>query len=165
MTIQNGTTAFAGASGTTAATRMIWACVAAFAGAAVLAAPTTRGPFRHSMTFAGAGVVAVATDASVATTHVRVPPYLTAPPANRTDAASAAYGAGSFRAVTPSDTIALDPGCRGLYVAVGGTVTVKGIFDGTAVSLGTQAAGVIIPGRFGFVMSTGTAATVVALYS
>src|SRR5690348_6458320 len=70
----------------------------------------------------------------------------------RRDAAPAAYGAGSFRAVTPSDTIPLDAGCRGLFVVATGTVTVKGVFDSAAVSLGTQAAGVTIPGRFAYVM-------------
>lgn len=82
----------------------------------------------------------------------------------RRAAAPATYGAGSFRAVTPSDTVPLDAGCRGLFVVATGTVTVKGVFDGAAVSLGTQAAGVTIPGRFGFVMATGTTATLVALY-
>jgi hypothetical protein len=79
-------------------------------------------------------------------------------------AALAIYGAGSWRAVTPSDTVPLDPGCRGLYITASGTLTIKGVWDSTAASLGTPAANVLIPGRFAFVMSTGTSATVLALY-
>lgn len=94
----------------------------------------------------------------------RTPPWRT-PDATYVDrflAAPPAGGPGSFRAVTTSDTVPLDPGCRGLLVTANGTITVKGLYDLIAVSLGTQAAGTTIPGRFSYVMATGTTATVIA---
>ena len=78
-------------------------------------------------------------------------------------AASAAYGAGDWRLAAPSDTADLEPGCRGLYIAGAGTVAVMGIFNNTAVSLGTFTVGMIIPGRFKRLMATGTSATVIEL--
>lgn len=75
---------------------------------------------------------------------------------NRSMAASAAYGAGSFLAVVPSDTIPLPPGCRGLWVGTGGSVAVKGAFDAGPVVFTLVPSGFFLAGRFGYLMATGT---------
>lgn len=64
----------------------------------------------------------------------------------------------SFRAVSPSDTVALPTGVQGLRFATAQTtLSVKGINDTTAVAIGPQAAGTTLAGAFAFVMATGTA--------
>lgn len=67
-----------------------------------------------------------------------------------------------FTAVTPSDSTDLSTiATRGLFVAATGTVFVQGTGDAGITSLGTQAAGTFIRGRFARVGAS-SSATVVA---
>lgn len=160
-----GSGALAGAGAITGVTRGPWRVTAALAGAGAIAG-VTRGPWRVTAALAGATGF-VADNSQPIRVDFPIPAPLAAIPAYRTFAAPPGQGvssARSIRAVTPSDTVALDPGCVGLMVTVTGTVTVKGLFDGATTALGSQAAGTLIQGRFAYVMSNGTAATVTALY-
>lgn len=65
-------------------------------------------------------------------------------------------------AVTPSDTIVLDPIPRALRVTVAGTLAIADA-DGTAITYAVLA-GDIVPFRATKVLATGTTATVVAWY-
>jgi hypothetical protein len=145
MATFQGAATLAGASSVTAATRQKW-------GAAVL--------------LLGGGIFGAAFTEPTVTKIPDVPPMGSLPAYRLFQAPALATPAQarSWRAVTPSDTIPLDPGCVGLFVSVAGTVSVKGLTDAVAVALGAQPLGATIPGRFSYVMSTGTAATVVALY-
>lgn len=161
-----GSGALAGAGAIAGVTRGPWRVTAALAGAGAIAVPATRGPWRVTALLAGGGVFGAAfTEPTV--TKIPDVPLMAGLPIYRSFTAPATATpaiARSWRAVTPSDTIPLDPGCVGLFVSVAGTVSIKGLTDGAAVSLGAQALGAVIAGRFSYVMSTGTAATVVALY-
>ena len=64
--------------------------------------------------------------------------------------------------VTPADTD-LPRNAKSLYVVVGGTLTIQTI-KGTTLSLGTVQAATIIPIQVKQVRTTGTTATVVALF-
>lgn len=167
--ISLGSGTLAGAGAIAAVTRGPWRVTALLVGAGLVAVPATRGPWRVTAAMVGgsdSGFVAdftqpVKTKFSAFPLEAAIPLYraFAAPP-------SAGVGAArSVRAVTPSDSIPLDPGCVGLEVTVTGTLTVKGLYDGASVSLGTQAAGTTIPGRYAYVMASGTGATVVALYA
>ena len=68
---------------------------------------------------------------------------------------------GSFQAVTKSDTVPLPPNVIGLWVGGIGNVAVKGVGDAAAVTFTAVAAGTFIPGRFAYVMSTNTTATLI----
>lgn len=70
--------------------------------------------------------------------------------------------ASRFSAVTPSDTTDVtNVATKGLFVTVTGTVFVQGVNDRAIISLGSQAAGTFIPGRFQRVGAS-SSATVVA---
>lgn len=69
--------------------------------------------------------------------------------------------AGSFVAVTKSDTVPLPPNVRGLWVGGVGAVAVKGVNDNVAAVFTAVPAGTYIPGRFAYVMSTATTATLI----
>lgn len=78
------------------------------------------------------------------------------------DATSPAINAS---AVTPSDTIILDPPCKVLYVGVAGNVALLLADDTVSVVFVAVAAGQILPVRAKQVLSTGTtASSIVALY-
>lgn len=68
-------------------------------------------------------------------------------------------------AVTPDDANDLPNGiCRALWISSAGTVSVIDASGGSAVSLGSLAVGTVFPGKVSRVRSTGTSATVLALY-
>jgi len=73
-----------------------------------------------------------------------------------------------MRAVTPSDTVELPDGCRGLFIGTAGNVVVVGVDaagGATGVTLKNLANGQIIPIAVRRVNSTNTTATdIVALY-
>lgn len=72
--------------------------------------------------------------------------------------------AGSYAAVTPSDSAVLRPPARSLFIGTGGNVAVKYPGASAAVSFAVQD-GTILPIYAEVVMSTGTTATgIVALY-
>lgn len=71
----------------------------------------------------------------------------------------------SWRAVTPSDSVDLPAGCRGLYVTTGGTTLTLVGDDGVAVNFGAVGNSVFLPIGPVRVNSTGTDATgIIALY-
>ncbi len=73
--------------------------------------------------------------------------------------------ASSQVAVTPNDDTDLPDGvCKALEVTVAGNLVTIGADDTVAVTRPNVAAGTIIPVRIKRVKSTGTSATVVALY-
>lgn len=76
------------------------------------------------------------------------------------------YQARRVVAVSPSDSTDLTDIPKALWVSVAGTVTICGADDSsdTGVSLGSLSIGTLIPVRARRVKSTGTTATVVALY-
>ena len=66
--------------------------------------------------------------------------------------------------VTPSDSVDLPAGCRGLYVGTAGNLSLVGS-DGTAITFATTDNNTIVPLAPTRVRSTGTTATgIVALY-
>lgn len=68
-------------------------------------------------------------------------------------------------AVTPSDTVLLDPACRGLYVGGGGNVAVLLVGEDTAVTFTGVQGGTVLPLRAARVDAAGTTATgLVALW-
>ena len=80
-----------------------------------------------------------------------------------TDFASHSPGLASpgsnFFAITPTDGSDLATPTRGIYVGVGGDVSIDGVEGGSAVILQNLAAGVWHPIRAKRVRSTGTVAT------
>ena len=64
-----------------------------------------------------------------------------------------------FIAVTPSDTVDIRKGSRGLYVGVSGDVIVHPQGSDTAVTFTGLAAGIIHPIAVDRVLATGTTAT------
>lgn len=68
-----------------------------------------------------------------------------------------------WKAVTPSNTVNLPAGCRAIFVNVTGDVALVGE-DDVAITFLAIAAGVVLPLAAKRVNSTGTTATVVALY-
>jgi hypothetical protein len=83
-------------------------------------------------------------------------------PYDRSLAAPASYGAGSFYAVTPSDTLPLPPKCIGLYIGVGGILVARGVMDSAPITFAAVVPG-FISGRFAYV-NTGTTATGVVAF-
>ena len=67
-----------------------------------------------------------------------------------------------YQTLAASDTAFVPGGCVGLYVSVGGTLSVQ-TTAGTTVVMGTVVAGQELKGKFVRVMSTGTGATVLAV--
>lgn len=65
----------------------------------------------------------------------------------------------SLYEITPSDTELLDPYVRGMYVGVGGDVTVTGVGDTDSVTYLNVPQGATLIGRFKKVHATGTTAT------
>lgn len=82
--------------------------------------------------------------------------------AANTAAVNATASADDIFAITPSDSTDLATVPKALYVTNSGTLSVRGS-GGTTVSLGTVAAGQVIPLRVRRVLSTNTTATVVGL--
>lgn len=74
--------------------------------------------------------------------------------------------AGNAVAITKSDTVDISYGqTRGIYVGVGGDISVNMVGTGTAVVFKNAQAGSVLPIRATRVLSTGTTATdLVALY-
>jgi hypothetical protein len=69
-----------------------------------------------------------------------------------------------WKVVTPSDTVDLPSGCRGLWVGTAGTLSIVDA-EGSTVSLTIPEAGRLLPLGPVRVNSTGTSATeIVALY-
>lgn len=71
----------------------------------------------------------------------------------------------SMAALTPSDTMSLNPAPRALYVGGAGDVSVVALRDSGPVTLAGVPAGSILPIQVRTVRATGTTATdIVALY-
>lgn len=69
-----------------------------------------------------------------------------------------------FAAVTPSDTVDLPAGVRGLYVGTGGNAVLVGT-DGVAVTFSNIASGTVLPVQVNRVNATNTTASgIVALF-
>ncbi len=65
----------------------------------------------------------------------------------------------SGKAVTPSDSVALSPNSRGIYVGSGGDLTVILVGDSATTLFTSVPTGTLLPIQCSYVYSTGTTAT------
>lgn len=79
---------------------------------------------------------------------------------------SEVYSSRQGVAVTTSDTVDLQPGCRGLFVGTTGNVAVNGLSTGAAsVTYKNVPSGSVLPIQVSRVLATGTTASdIIALY-